>query len=170
MSSQPAMSVGKNVSVTLRAVTLAVAAVTIVIIALLRAADVEIADKLYGDHPMEGLKGALDLTLASYAELIKLTTLSFGGVAFLVSYQQKNGRHVSSSAWASLAVSMVFLIGAFLLALAGRERIVLMIAQNAVDLSLDFLAYARWVMYALTVIGLAFLGWFALHVTVAADE
>jgi hypothetical protein len=92
---------------------------------------------------LEGVK----LTLDSYRDLIQVLSASFAIVPFLVGYQSKNRLEVSGDAWLRLSVGVLLLGTALLLALLGRERILTMLARDAVDLAANNLLALRWMSY-----------------------
>jgi hypothetical protein len=90
---------------------------------------------------------ATKLTLESYGDLIQLLSASFAVVPFVIGYQSQRRAHVPAAAWFRLSVGVLLLGTALLLALLGRERILTMVARDAVNLGADNLLYLRWASY-----------------------
>lgn len=119
---------------------------------------------------VEQEKDVLSLTLDSYSRLIDLVTAAFGAVAFLMTYQSKRGALTHPRAWACLAAGLVFLLGALIQGLIGRELLLRMIGENLVYLDMAGLRLGRALMYAQTVMGSGFIGWFALDVALSESR
>jgi hypothetical protein len=87
------------------------------------------------------------LTLDTYSELLQLLGASFGVVSFLVGYHRDQHLQLPARAWARLSIGVLLLATALLLTLLGREKILTMLARDAVDLGADSLLYLRWSSY-----------------------
>ena len=114
----------------------------------------------------EDLRAMVSVVLSSYGELTALVTSAFGAVAFLVAFQHKQGRGLSDRAWGMLSAGLVCLTGALVLTLLGREVMLLMIARNAVELTLPALLVGRWATYICLVAAAVLVGFFAVEVAV----
>jgi hypothetical protein len=88
-----------------------------------------------------------DLTLDTYKDLLQLLGASFAVVSFLVGYQSKHGLELPRGAWIRFSVGVLLLGMAMLLTLLGREKILTMVARNAVDFGSTSLLYLRWSSY-----------------------
>lgn len=144
---------------------------------LLSQADLMVGQPLYrhnlrqDSEPDAALRGAVDMILETYQAYSELVVLAFGVVAFLATYQLKKGVTPTRESWSSLAAGLVLFAGALGSALLGIDAILRMIGNNAIDLGLNALMYARWAMYGFLVAGLVFVGRFAVNVvTVTNDE
>jgi hypothetical protein len=113
------------------------------------------------------VRAIISVMIASYDNTIGLVTAAFGAVAFLVAYQQKQRAVVTPMAWALLGAGLVFLTAGLILALFGREFIILMITRNAVELGIPMLNYGRWLSYSTIVLAAILISFFAIEVAVA---
>jgi hypothetical protein len=93
------------------------------------------------------LLGVTQLTLATYNELLQLLGASFGVVSFLINYHREQHLRLPPRVWARLSVGVLLLATALLLTLLGREKILTMLARDAVDLGTNSLLYLRWSSY-----------------------
>jgi quinol-cytochrome oxidoreductase complex cytochrome b subunit len=118
-----------------------------VLIVVLLVNPTEEGDPLMRADPPAPLLEITRVTLDSYSDLIRLLAGSFAVVSFLVGFQSKRGVRVPASAWTQLAAGVLLLACALLVTLLGRERILTMIARDAVSLSADSLLYMRWFSY-----------------------
>jgi hypothetical protein len=128
------------------------------------AAENQFGLRVYDHGEISGLRDVLKTVQDNNIELLKLTTTSFGVIAFLVTYQQKKHVDASPAAWALLAIGLVALIGALIFALLTMETLQAMLGNNAVDLGLTALAVARYCVYGCLVVGAVGISGFALKV------
>ena len=129
-----------------RLLVLLVVAVGASILVLLVNPTIE-GDPLVRADPPAPLLDVTKVTLDAYNDFIQLLAGSFAVVSFLVGYQGKRAVHVPPVAWTELAAGVLLLACALLVTLLGRERILTMIARDAVSLSADSLLYMRWFSY-----------------------
>jgi hypothetical protein len=87
------------------------------------------------------------LTLESYKDVLQLLVASFGVVSFVIGYQTQHRLELPKAAWTRLSVGVLLLAIALLLTLLGREKILTMLARDAVDLGAGSLLYLRWACY-----------------------
>jgi hypothetical protein len=88
-----------------------------------------------------------ELTLDTYKDLLQLLGASFAVVSFLVGYQSRHRLELSRGAWVRFSAGVLLLGLAMLLTLLGREKILTMVARNAVDYGATSLLYLRWSSY-----------------------
>lgn len=93
------------------------------------------------------LLAVTQLTLDTYNELLQLLAGSFGVVSFLVGFHREQHLDLPTRAWRRLSVGVLLLAVALLLTLLGREKILTMLARDAVDLGTASLLYLRWSSY-----------------------
>ncbi len=117
------------------------------LIVLLLVNPTEEGDPLMRGDPPAPLLEITKVTLDAYTDFIRLLAGSFAVVSFLVGFQMKRSARVPASAWTQLAAGVLLLACALLVTLLGRERILTMIARDAVSLSADSLLYLRWFSY-----------------------
>ena len=107
------------------------------------------------------------LTLEGYRDLAQLLTASFAVVSFLVGYQSKNRLELPKQAWFRLSVG-VFLLGvALLLTLMGQEKLLTMLARDAMALGSEALLYLRWGSYTAFCVAAVFVSTFAVSAATA---
>jgi hypothetical protein len=129
-----------------RWLVLLVVAVAAVILVLLVNPTQE-GDPLVRAEPPAPLLEVTKVTLDAYTDFIRLLAGSFAVVSFLVGFQSQRRARVPAAAWTQLAAGVLLLAFALLVTLLGRERILTMIARDAVSLSADSLLYMRWFSY-----------------------
>lgn len=103
------------------------------------------------DHQTEDLRESVKLLLSSYTDLTGVITAAFGAVAFLVTYQQKQQIAIHQAASTFLMMGLVFMTGALILTLLGRESLLTMISRDAIEMTARPLLYGRWATYILLV-------------------
>jgi TRAP-type C4-dicarboxylate transport system permease small subunit len=86
-----------------------------------------------------------------------------------VTFQQSRGGKVSARAWGLLFAAVVVLVGALILAFAGREMLLAMLTHNAVDITVPVLSISRWGSYLFIVLAAALTVWFAMEVAFSAE-
>lgn len=119
------------------------------------------------DDAPDQVRALTQMVLDGYDAIISLVTAAFGALAFLVTYQQNQTTQVTTRAWALLSLGLVFLTGALMLALLGREYIVLMLTRNAVELGIPMLSYGRWATYGCVTLAAVFISFFAVEAAIS---
>jgi formate/nitrite transporter FocA (FNT family) len=126
---------------------------------------IQSGDKLQrnDDHQTEDLRESVKLLLSSYTDLTGVITAAFGAVAFLVTYQQKERIAVHRAASTFLMMGLVFMTGALILTLLGRESLLTMISRDAIEMTAHPLLYGRWATYILLVGATVLIGVYAVQ-------
>jgi hypothetical protein len=127
-------------------------------------------DRLIREGSAEDVREAVKILLDSYTSLITLVTAAFGAVAFLLTFQQTQGRTVTTRAWIILTTGVVLLTLALFLAFVGREELLIMMTHNAVDITFPLLSITRWLCYSCTVVAAIMVLSFAVEVAVSLPE
>src|SRR5262249_8546912 len=87
---------------------------------------IESGSKLLRDdtaHQADDLRESVKMLLTAYGDLTNVVTAAFGAIAFLVTYQQKQRIVIGTRAWTTLSAGLIFLTGALVLTLLGRESL-----------------------------------------------
>ncbi len=148
--------------------TVLIVAVLVVIVYLL---PIESGDPMIRrDHREEDIREGLKVTLDSYEMLVEVFTGAFGVLAFLLTYRHDVKARISETAWAQVAASLVFLTAGIVFTLIGREIILGMVANDAVQLASPALRFARFASYGCLTGAAALVGLFALEVTQAEGQ
>ncbi len=142
------------------------ALVVVLLAAFFLAVPVDSGQQVMREGNEEDLRALVSVVLGSYGDLTALVTSAFGAVAFLVAFQHKDGQRLSDRAWGMLSAGIVCLTGALVLTLLGRELMLLMIARNAVELTLPALLVGRWATYICLIAAAVLVGFFAVEVAV----
>jgi quinol-cytochrome oxidoreductase complex cytochrome b subunit len=103
-----------------------------------------------------------DLTLDTYKDLLQLLGASFAVVSFLVGYQSRHRLDLPRRAWVRFSAGVLLLGVAMLLTLLGREKILTMVARNAVDFGATSLLYLRWSSYTAFTVAAVLISSFAV--------
>jgi len=103
-----------------------------------------------------------DLTLDTYKDLLQLLGASFAVVSFLVGYQSRHRLDLPRAAWVRFSAGVLLLGVAMLLTLLGREKILTMVARNAVDFGATSLLYLRWSSYTAFTVAAVLISSFAV--------
>jgi len=141
-----------------------------VVAAMLLFSRANTGDRLIREGSAEDVREAVKILLDSYTSLITLVTAAFGAVAFLLTFQQTQGRTVTTRAWIILTMGVVLLALALFLAFVGREELLIMMTHNAVDITLPVLSVTRWLCYFCTVVAAIMVSSFAVEVAVSPLE
>jgi hypothetical protein len=115
------------------------------------------------ENPNKQFREDFTTTMSSFAGTIELITAAFGVIAFLVTYQQKQGNSLPKRAWGILISSVIVLSGGLLLCMFGKELMLKMLAENLVSLDYWPLIYSRWGAYGCLVISAALISFFTLE-------
>ncbi|MBV9988338.1 MAG: hypothetical protein JO301_11715 [Chitinophagaceae bacterium] len=149
-------------------------ATTVIVLALLSIfflfPDVNVGHPLRQTGNLSQLRDDFKLVLESYTNTIQLVITAFGAVAFLVTYQQKQGTQLSIKAWSLLSSGIVALIGALILCFFGKELLLKMIDNNVIRFDMGALKYTRWVSYICIILGSVFIGFFATEIAIISKR
>jgi hypothetical protein len=141
----------------------AIGVVVLVVAVMLFTVQPTVARSVHGEGASIGLRETVDTTLNAYYELIKLGTLLFGAVGFFLTYQREGQRPLPDEAISPLIAALVFAAGVVAFGLLAVDRIVTMLGNNAVELSVPSLRWARLAMYSSWACALVSLALFILR-------
>lgn len=114
---------------------------------------------------MKGIREDFGNLFKQFSDHVTLLTSTFGFIAFLVTYQNKNKILVSDRAWGLLVVGVILLVTSLILSLFGKELLLRMAIRNSVDIGNTALGFSRMANYFCLIGAAVCIGFYTIELT-----